>query len=837
MKISLNWLKEFVNLEDISLDQLVEELTMRAFEVEDISTFNDNIDERIVLGEILEINPHPNADKLQVTKTAIGFNEDGSQNIKQIVCGAKNIKVGQKVPVATLGAKLTNIKGLEIAIKESKIRDVESCGMLCAAEEIGLTEDFVNSVVEEQGDGIFILFEADNSAIPDRAKDFKIGTKITEVLGIKKDFILDIGARSNRGDALSLEGQAREIAALFKQELLQKNPPELETYEKKENFSVKPEITLEDECSLFYTLAVEGIEVKESPQWLKDRLTAVGMKTINNLVDISNYVHLELGQPMHFYDKDKLSGEKLSVRRAQAAEKIKCLDEKEYELNEQNLLITNKSDKEDIPVGIAGVMGGFDSQITEFSKNIIIESAIFKAATVRKSSRSAGIESEAKKRYERGVDKINTRKAILRSLELISELAASDSGIRIGSLELAGEEEIHRTTVELNLDKLNKLLGLELSMVEVTEILKMIDIKFLGVNTFSIPSYRTRDITREIDLIEELARIYGYNNIPVKCPPMLEFQSSKDFKQVDTALNSKEAIKTNLVSQGFSQVILSSLVGDWAIHENENAIKMQNPLSKEYSVLRTSMLTPLLKAAQRNYASDKSSDIKIFELGKIYSCTKKANSEEQTELKDISESEKLGLVFIKQEKSWLENKAKDDKSNNAEANFYELKALIEKIYKDASFTAINSSSGLYSYMHPGIAADIKYQGRNIGYLAKIHPAIAENWDLPANTYFCELGLPNIAKAKFKEAIKNPVIERDITVDIKTETSFNEITACIKKFKSKDLKDIQLIDIYESSYTLRIQWHSEKDLSREFIDEEVAKIKEFMSKNLSVEFRV
>ncbi len=829
MKISLNWLKEFVNLKDISLEDLVEELTMRAFEVEDISTFNDNIDEKIVLGEILEITPHPNADKLQVTKTAIGFNEDGSQNIKQIVCGAKNIKIGQKIPVATLGAKLTNIKGLEIAIKESKIRDVESSGMLCAAEEIGLSEDFVNSIAEEQGDGIFILFEPDNSRIPDRAKDFKVGTKITEVLDIKKDFVLDIGARSNRGDALSLEGQAREIAALFKQELVKKTPPQLETYEKKENFSIKPEITLEDECSLFYTLAVEGIEVKESPQWLKDRLTAVGMKTINNLVDISNYVHLELGQPMHFYDKDKLSGDKLSVRFAQADEKIKCLDEKEYELNEANLLITNKSDKEDTPVGIAGVMGGFDSQITESSKNIVIESAIFKPATVRKSSRSAGIESEAKKRYERGVDKINTKKAILRSLELISELAATDSGIKIGSLEVAGDEEIHRNTVELDLEKLNKLLGLELSMVEVTEILKMLDIEFLGVNTFSVPSYRTNDITREIDLIEEIARLYGYNNIPVKKPAMLDFQSNKDFNKVKDTMNAKTLVKNTMIANGFSQVILSSLVGDWAIHENTKTVKMLNPLSKEYSVLRNSMLPSLLKAAQKNFASDKSKDIKIFEIGKTY--TVKASEEIKSE--DVNETDKFAFTIIKQEKSWLD----EYKTKVEEKDFFELKAIIEKIYKPASFAEIKSSEGLYSFMHPGIAANITYQGRGIGYLAKIHPAIAEEWDLPVNTYFAELNLPRVIKSKFKEPIKNPVIERDITVDIKSPVSFNEITNTIRKVKSKDLLDIKLIDIYESSYTLRVQWHSVKELSREHVDAEVNKIKEFMTKNLDVEFRV
>ena len=285
-----------------------------------------------------------------------------------------------------------------------------------------------------------------------------------------------------------------------------------------------------------------------------------------------------------------------------------------------------------------------------------------------------------------------------------------------------------------------------------------------------------------------------------------------------------------MVANGFSQVILSSLVGDWAIHENSKTVKMLNPLSKEYSVLRNSMLPSLLKATQKNFASDKSKDIKIFELGKTYSVTGKG---EELSSDDVEETERFAFAVIKQEKSWLD----ENKPKVVQQDFFELKGIIETIYKTASFSEIKSNEGIFSFMHPGIAALITYQGREIGYLAKIHPAIAEDWDLPNNTYFAELNLPRVTKNKFKEALKNPVIERDITVDIQSPVSFNEITNTIRKVKSKDMIDIKLIDIYEKSYTLRIQWHSAKELTREHIDEEVNKIKEFVSKNLDVEFRV
>ena len=860
MKVSLNCLNEFVDIKDVPLKDLVHELTMRAFEVEDYEAFNDSIDERIVLGEILEIAPHPNADKLQVTKTAVGLNADGTKNIQQIVCGAKNIAVGQKVPVATIGAKLKSVKGDFIEIKPSKIRDVESFGMLCGVEELGFSEDEVEKIKAKQGDGIYLFFDPNQANIENKALDLPLGITVRKVLGIEEDTVLDIGARSNRGDALSVQGQAREISALLQRPLKQFTSKGIQAYASENTAFIEPEITDNKDTSLFYTLNVSGLKVKDSPQWLKDRLNAMGMKSINNLVDISNYVQLTLGQPLHFYDKDKLKGSKLISRRANLGESMKALDGETYELSEINLVIADEAG----PVAIAGVMGGFDSQITLTTNNIVIESAVFYPATVRRSARAAGIDSEAKKRFERGVDKINTLNAILMSLDLLSNLAtdgsnAEDSKLTIlGNLAKAGDEALEIKEVSLRLSQIKRFIGIDLSLTEVQKLLAPLGISYVGEidqasatsnagesnqktafelsYIFSVPSFRIKDIQREIDLIEEIARIYGYDNIPAQLPPM---QASLEAKEDNLA---KDELENLLIAEGFNQVILSSLVSDTSV--SESAIKMLNPLSKDYSVLRTSLLPSLLKAVSRNYANDRTIDIKLFEFGKTYSYKRDKNAE--YDLSDTVEVEKVAIVMVKLEKSWTD----EQKPLHREKDFYEFKSIIERLYQNVSFTtldaestikkiALNShtESTLTDLMHPGIAAKVIYQGKEIGYIAKIHPQKVDELELPEKLYFIELELPRKVKSKFGKIIKNPPVERDITVDAGSAHTYAEIVNGIKKFKSKDLQDIKLLDLYQSSFTLRLRWHSELEYSREQIDAEVVKLKEFLIKELSVAFRV
>ncbi|MEB3315158.1 MAG: phenylalanine--tRNA ligase subunit beta [Candidatus Melainabacteria bacterium] len=872
MKVSLNCLNEFVDIKDVPLKDLVHELTMRAFEVEDYEAFNDSIDERIVLGEILEITPHPNADKLQVTKTAIGLNADGTKNIQQIVCGAKNIAVGQKVPVATIGAKLKSVKGDFIEIKPSKIRDVESFGMLCGVEELGFSEDEVEKIKAKQGDGIYLFFDPNRADIENKALDLPLGTNVRKVLGIEEDTVLDIGARSNRGDALSVQGQAREISALLQRPLKQLTSKGIQAYASENADFIEPEITDTKDTLLFYTLNVSGLKVKDSPQWLKDRLNAMGMKSINNLVDISNYVQLTLGQPLHFYDKDKLKGSKLVSRRANSGESMKALDGETYELSEINLVIADESG----PVAIAGVMGGFDSQITAATNNIVIESAVFYPATVRRSARAAGIDSEAKKRFERGVDKLNTLNAILMSLDLLSNLATDETNAEgskltiLGNLAKAGDETLETKEVSLRLSQIKRFIGIDLSLIEVQKLLAPLGISYLseigevsaisnGVESnqsitsellyaFSVPSFRTKDIQREIDLIEEIARIYGYDNIPAQLPPM---QASLEVKEDNIA---KDGLENLLIAEGFNQVILSSLVSDTSV--SESAIKMLNPLSKDYSVLRTSLLPSLLKAVSKNYANDRTTDIKLFEFGKTYSYKRDKNAEvgapqpchsnSKYDLSDTSEVEKVAIVMARLEKSWTD----EQKPLHREKDFYEFKSIIERLYQNVSFTtldaeptikktALNSDteSFLTDLMHPGIAAKVIYQAKEIGYIAKIHPQKVDELELPEKLYFIELELPRKVKSKFGKIIKNPPVERDITVDAASVHTYAEIVNGIKKFKSKDLQDIKLLDLYQSSFTLRLRWHSEQEYSREQIDAEVVKLKEFLIKELSVAFRV
>jgi phenylalanyl-tRNA synthetase beta chain len=353
---------------------------------------------------------------------------------------------------------------------------------------------------------------------------------------------------------------------------------------------------------------------------------------------------------------------------------------------------------------------------------------------------------------------------------------------------------------------------------------------------FSVPSFRTKDIQREIDIIEEIARIYGYDNIPAQLPPM---QASLEAKEDNIA---KEELENLLIAEGFNQVILSSLVSDTSV--SGSAIKMLNPLSKDYSVLRTSLLPSLIKAVSRNYANDRTTDIKLFELGKTYSYKRDKNAE--YDLSDTSEVEKVAIVMAKLEKSWTD----EQKPLHREKDFYEFKSIIERLYQNVSFTTLeaeptikktvlnsDTESILTDLMHPGIAAKVIYQGKEIGYIAKIHPQKVDELELPEKLYFIELELPRKVKSKFAKIIKNPPVERDITVDAGLGHTFAEIVNGIKKFKSKDLQDIKLLDLYQSSFTLRLRWHSEQEYSREQIDAEVVKLKEFLIKELSVAFRV
>lgn len=840
MKLSYNWLKDFVDLADINPEKLAEELTMKAFEVEEISSTGVNIDEKVVLGEILEITKHPDADKLNVTQTSIG-----SETL-QIVCGGKNIKVGQKVPVALVGASVINRHdGSSLDIKKSKIRGVESFGMLCSADELGFAVEKVEAIKSLQGDGIFLLADSSNPAIEDISDTKALGTPIKNILNKNSDFVLEVGARSNRGDALSVYGQAREIATIFKRKLKSPNDFIKTNYtENKSVKSIKPQIStdcLNKDCSLFYTVAIEGIKVAESPEWLQERLIAQGQKSINNIVDISNYVMLELGQPMHFYDRGKISGDFLEVRRAKAGETITTLEKKDYELNEMNLVIADSKG----PSSMAGAMGGLHSSISDITTNIVIEVAVFNPASVRKSARAAGIESESKRRFERGVDKAMSRTALLRAIELIQKISEEQNlKIQVGEILVSGDEGTKTQGVKLRKSQITRHAGIEIADALIIEILKGLGINLTKQDSesfeFEIPSHRQNDLYREIDLIEEIMRIHGFDKIQPKAP---NFCSKPNLGQ-DTELKQKtiEKITQSFLATGFSEARLSSLTGDSLKNFETNiqdSIEMDNPLSNEHRILRSSLIPGLIQAAARNYAYDRTIDIKLFEIGKVY---KLRTNNQNPNRDDCIEEDRVAAIFVASEKNWSQSK-----EQVLGENFFKLKTIIETLYSRAKFKNTESSHSFYPLVHPGIAALIEEDRKDIGFLAKLHPNIAKEWDLPTETFILELNFPKLNPIKFKAIPSTPIIERDITVDSEENLNAQEIIDLIKKNFSQDLRKITVVSLYQrdsnyeeknnKSTSFRLKFQSESDtLTGEEIDKKITELKLLLETKLGVTFR-
>jgi phenylalanyl-tRNA synthetase beta chain len=856
MKLSYNWLCDFVDLADISLEDLAHMLTMSAFEVEDISSTKKLLDQLVVLGEIKEITKHPDADKLRVTRTEVAQGQ-----ILQIVCGAGNIAVGQRVPVALVGACVTNRHdGSELKIKESKIRGVESFGMLCSADELGFSQEEVQKIKSVQSDGIFLLYDPNNNAIQDQASTCSLGTTINEVLNIKPDFIIEVGARSNRGDALSVLGQAREISAILSKPL--NMPKDLDPVAASNIIydeslvSVKPLIASSAEkkdCSLFYTVSIENIKIEQSPQWLKDRLNAMGTKSINNVVDISNYVLLEMGQPMHFYDRDKIQGGYLEVRRANPGETLLTLEQKNHKLEKTNLVIADASG----PCSLAGVMGGMDSSINDQTKNIVIEVAVFDPAVVRRSSRSAGVESESKRRFERGVDRAGSKRALLRAIELLSLYASSpDQKIKLGKILLAGSEDIPQKTVSLKTTEVKRYLGLEISADTVVEILSRLGFDLLERGEslkFSIPSFRQLDINREIDLIEEIGRLYGFDKIPVQVPPL--FISSPNTEVYDLK-KSKTKIRETLMAFGFYEAQLSSLIGDSLLNLDEKSvllspfavpdkskshadlmIEMDNPLSREHRLLRQSLMPGLIQSASRNYSYDKSSDIKLFEIGKIYNFLSLGS-----DLNSFKEEPGFSAILVKSQGDWTQAKPK-----TLAENFFQMKSILENLFAKVKFLNLDEQSKSFSFLHPGISARVMQGKKQVAVIGKLHPSICKEWDLPLETYVLESVLPNISQAKFKPVPNTPSIERDITVDSSDLVNASDIEAVIEKFKSKNLKNLSLTSFYrpesspdgslQKSTTFRLKWQSDTEtLNGSDIDADVVAIKALLAKELQVSFR-
>lgn len=819
MKLSLNWLNRFIDLEGLSEEELSSKLTMSAFEVEDIEKIGPELKGPILVGKILKIDKHPNADRLSVTKVTT----DGKDE-HQIICGAKNIEEGQIIPVSLPGAEVVNRKdGTKLKIKEAKIRDIESFGMLCAPSELGIES--------EQADGILIL-----------DKDAPVGENLIDYLSLGQDTVLEVGSRSNRGDALSVRGLSKEISAITKKEL-----KEIKYPEPKIDNSVKstlPRIENEKDTYVFYTVAIENVEVKESPGWLKSLLNSVGIRSINNLVDITNYINYGFGQPMHAYDKEKLNGA-LTSRVSKNGEVITTLDGKERILKENVLVIAD--DKS--PVAIAGIMGGQESEVSNSTTKIVLEAATFSPIKVRKGAREVGLTSEASKRFERGVDSCFTFNALLKAIELIEEIASpSNNKVKVGKIEKAGEPIDLKLKINLTGKEVKRVLDVNLTSKEIANILEPLNFKCKEVSNecteVTIPSDRQIDVTREIDLVEEVARIYGYNNFPA-VPPKATIAANK-------SINISGEIKKFFISSGFSETYLSSLIGEKILSykdfsfDDEKAIKMLNPLSREHFVLRQSLIPGLCEVLKLNQ-SYQNTNIRLFEVGKKFLInTDKASSEKEA---NVIETLCVSGICSGIDKSWYGQTIK----NPREYLFFFLKGILENLpttilKSNFDFKFKKASE---KFLHPNYSLEILLEGEKIGILGSLHPKLEKELNSPTPIIVFEISLKRIAKLfenifyskRFKKISTQPAVERDLTVDISKKYTSSEIKENIEKTASKAVTSIKLIGIYEldkdtRSLTFRLKLQDpEQTLTSKQVDSEVSKIIKQLTTCFEASFRV
>jgi phenylalanyl-tRNA synthetase beta chain len=727
MKFSVNWLRKFVELPP-SIDALAELLTMSGIEIEAIEKRGADF-QHVVVAQITESKPHPNADRLTVCVV-----DDGSGTKRQIVCGAKNYKVGDKVPLALPGAELTG--GLKI--RASKLRGVESEGMLCSAKELGVAEDAT---------GLLIL-----------SPEAKIGTPIGELF--PPDTILDVEITPNRGDLLSHFGLAREIAALTNGVVVAAVTGGRTTAEDSGSYNNGMKISAPRECPFYSARRIENVKVGPSPDWLRTKIESVGIRSINNVVDISNFVMLELGQPTHAFDADKLSGE-INVRLAREDEKFLALDGKTYALTPENLVIAD----DERAIGIAGVMGGEESGVTESTKNVLLESAYFLPASIRRTARDLNLPSDASYRFERGVDPQMILPASRRATELICEVAGAKSADAIG---IAGELPSNPPDISLRYQAMDQLLSIHVEPATADAILTRFGLSkndSASGPRWKIPSYR-RDLQREVDLIEEVIRAHGIEQIPSadrsRFTPLSEADRNFDFET---------KLRRDLIALGLTEARTSSLIARSEIAKANGAIELRNPLSEDHVALRTSLIAGLLGAVARNIRAG-AERIALFEIGNSFA---PPTGEEQR---------KLAIALCGQAAS-----AKDWRgAKKRQLDFFDLKGALNAL---GAFEFRRSKQAGFVLM-----AEIFYKTERIGYGGQLSAMTSAT----APVLVAEIDLARITQAKedaerFEEIDRYPEVTRDIAMFVGPKVTHAEILGAIASANEPLLEKVELFDLF------------------------------------------
>lgn len=759
MKISYNWLKTLINT-NLTADDAATRLTSSGLEVEAVESFESLKGglKGLVVGHILECQKHPDADRLSLTKVDVGTGEPLS-----IVCGAPNVAAGQKVIVATIGTKLYPTEGEPFEIKKSKIRGAASEGMICAEDEIGLGKSHA---------GIMVL-----------PSETKVGLPAADYFKIENDSILEIGLTPNRSDAASHLGVARDLAAIINSN---ENTNDVvvgisglnELPEASGINTVSIAVKNAQGCPRYSGAVVSGITVKESPEWLQNRLKSIGVRPINNIVDITNFVLHELGQPLHAFDLDKIEGKKIVVRSAEEGEKFTTLDGTERTLKAGDLMICDEKK----PMCIAGVFGGANSGVTEQTTTVFIESAYFDPSHVRRSAKNHSLKTDASFRFERGTDPDMTLTALIRAVNLIFELAGG-----VLSMELTDiyPEKLEPYRVAFSNTNCNALIGKEIEMNVVKNIITNLGITIESEGSdgllLQVPRYKT-DVTREADVIEEVMRIYGYNNVEVS--KAITYSAFNEPKNFDVVLENKAG--SILEGSGFNEIMSLSLSKESYYPENNSNVKVVNPLSNDLNVLRGDMIYSGLEAIAYNI-NRKNADLKLFETGRIYSQNPDAEFK-YAEQKQLS-------VFVTG-KLFNENPYQI----NAKSEFSFLKSAVMNLFEKCGITGIKSSESTYSNFEYGLT--LLLNNKPIAELGSVTKTTLKNFDIGQPVFYACINWNILLKAfsknkiEFEEISKFPSVRRDLALLIDKSVKYNQIEDLAFSSEKKFLKEVNLFDIYE-----------------------------------------
>lgn len=807
MFVSLNWLRNYVDLGNLRPEELAEKITKSGIEVDGIEYIAEQSN-GVVIGYVETCEKHPNADNLSLCNVDVG------EGKLQIICGAPNITQGQKVAVAQPGSVLPG----NFKIKKTKLRGVESNGMICSMQELGLKERYLPKDIT---DGIVVL--------PD---DAITGESVGPLLNLD-DTVLEFDLTPNRADSLSMLGVAYEVAAILDKPILLPDE-DVEVSDEDANAYINVEIEDTDLTPYYGAFMIRNLEIKPSPPWIANYLMAAGIRPINNVVDITNYVLLEYGQPLHAFDYDRLQSEKILVRTAKQGEKLVTLDEKERILSKDHLVITDGND----PIALAGVMGGASTEVTEETTTVLLEAAYFAPTAVRKTVQDTGLRSESSSRFEKGIDPNRVKAAGLRACQLLQQYG---EGEVLGNAVEVDQLNYTEKTVEMNVDEINRRLGTAISTVEIVHILNKLRFDFRQNNKDFIVYAPTRrqDIKIFEDMLEEVARIYGYDNLPFTLPMGASHAGSLTERQ-----QLKRNVKNYLQSVGLMETMTYSLTNQHYIStlispemkaKDPKPVELAMPMSEDHKYLRLSILPELLSTLAYNQARNQT-DLNYYELGSIFI----SNEKEVTE----QPGEHLRLAGALTGK-WLEHPWQQEKK---EVDYYVVKGILEGLF-DYLKIPVTFKQAKLPEMHPGRCATVVVQNKIIGFIGQLHPIQAKNMNVK-ETYVFDVNMEKVFAAYNNEPSYNPIpkypsVTRDIAFTVDEHVVAGEVKSTIEEIGAPLVKNVQIFDVYQGdnlsegkksiAYSLLYQ-HPEKTLKDDEVEESYQKIIETVNTKFNAHVR-